>query len=128
MNRWVWPGVACLASTLALGSRYWTVSYHDLTVPTSLPVWALLLAVVLTVVLRVVTDAPWWLVFLAGALPVPIVVCARIAVDVALDPTSHNLFPFEVVIAAFVGAFLGGVGLGLGEVLRLARRTSAVGH
>jgi hypothetical protein len=127
MERWVWPGLACFASTLALGSRYWTMSYHDLQLPGALPLWALLLMLVFTVVLRAATDTAWWLVFLAGALPVPIVICARIAVEINIDPTSHNLFPFEVVIGLVVGAFFGGLGLGIGELIRLASRSLRVG-
>jgi ABC-type uncharacterized transport system permease subunit len=49
-------------------------------------------------------------------------VMARVAVDVASDPTSHNLWPIEVVIAAVLGAFWGLIAAGVGElVLRLRR-------
>ena len=54
------------------------------------------------------------LTFIAAAL----VVMLRIAVDLGKDPTSHNLWPFEVVLAAFVGAVASGVGLGIGFLLR----------
>lgn len=47
---------------------------------------------------------------LAAALPLPgwIVWGAKLALDLARDPTSHNLFPFEVLIgAAMALAYLG---------------------
>lgn len=42
--------------------------------------------------------------------------CFKIVVDTALDPTSHNLLPFELVMVAmlaFIASFLGSL-LGLG--------------
>jgi hypothetical protein len=54
--------------------------------------------------------------FLSGS--VVFVVAARIAVDTARDPTSHNLWPFEIVIAGFVGAVAAGLGITIGALVR----------
>jgi hypothetical protein len=57
---------------------------------------------------------------LAAAVPAGIVgfVILRIVVDTAGDPTSHNLWPFEVLIAGFASLAVTGV-------LALTRRMTA---
>jgi len=61
----------------------------------------------------------------AGA-GVPLAVLAKVAWDVAGDPTSHNLWPFELVIAlgvAAVPAVLGALaGWGLSALVPVDRR------
>ena len=41
-------------------------------------------------------------IFVIGA-AVPVAVLARVVIDAAKDPTSHNLWPLEFIIAAEVG-------------------------
>ena len=57
---------------------------------------------------------------LAAGAGVPVAVICKVAWDVVRDPTSHNLWPFEVAIALAVGAvpaILGAVaGWGLSRV------------
>ena len=54
---------------------------------------------------------------LLAALPIVVLlfVIARIVVDTSRDPTSHNLWPFEILMC-------GAIGLGVVGVLRIARR------
>ena len=56
--------------------------------------------------------------------PLPAAVIAfvvlRILVDTARDPTSHNLWPFEIII-------FGAVAVGIIGVLKIARRMMGVG-
>lgn len=63
---------------------------------------------------------------LAAGAGVPLAVLCKVAWDVASDPTSHNLWPFEVAIALAVGAvpaLLGAVaGWGLSVLMPVARR------
>jgi ABC-type branched-subunit amino acid transport system permease subunit len=49
-------------------------------------------------------------------------VLARVIVDVVRDPTSHNLWPFEIVIAVLVGAAAAVAGALLGSLLLWAGR------
>lgn len=58
---------------------------------------------------------------IAALVPVAVLafVALRIVVDTARDPTSHNLWPFEIIM------FGGGALLAIG-VLRLARRWTGV--
>jgi hypothetical protein len=46
----------------------------------------------------------------------------KILIDFQFDPTSHNLFPFEIIISSVIGfvAALIGVALGMGFKLRKA--------
>jgi hypothetical protein len=64
-------------------------------------------------------------VVVAG-LAVPAVVLLRVVIETAADPTSHNLWPFEVVIGAGVGALvaLAGAlaGIGFEWLARMRRR------
>jgi hypothetical protein len=60
------------------------------------------------------------------AAAVPAAVFARAVVDGMRDPTSHNLWPFEVAIAWMVGLAGAVTGVLIGSVLRrvLGLRTS----
>lgn len=59
---------------------------------------------------------------IAAAIPVAVIafVVLRILVDTARDPTSHNLWPFEIII-------FGAVAVGIIGVLKIARRMMGVG-
>jgi membrane protein implicated in regulation of membrane protease activity len=78
-----------------------------------------LLAFVLACVAVPLWNAARWhgLWRILAALPVLVVlfVIVRILVDTRRDPTSHNLWPFEVIM-------WGAIALGVAGVLRLARR------
>ena len=58
---------------------------------------------VLAAAARAVGKARFIAVILAVGAAVPAPILARIAVDTAKDPTSHNLWPFEFIIAAVIG-------------------------
>jgi hypothetical protein len=59
---------------------------------------------------------------LAAAIPVAVMafVIGRIIVDTSRDPTSHNLWPLEIIMS-------GAAGVGLIVVLALARRFTGAG-
>ena len=62
----------------------------------------------------------------AMALSMPVVVAARVVADTAADPTSHNLWPFEIALAMLVGFPCAIVGAMVGTWLafRALRRKS----
>jgi hypothetical protein len=107
----------CVAALLCVGIPYWLIPYHDLSLPSSLPRTGLFVVALAAFVIRVAAIARLrWAI--AG--PAAMVVCAvglRVAVEVSSDPTSHNLWPFELVIAAVVAGLWAGFGGGLGWVL-----------
>ncbi|HLU38269.1 MAG TPA: hypothetical protein VK081_02720 [Planctomycetota bacterium] len=113
-SRVAWAVLACVV----LGVRYWSASYGDLHLPDDLLQPELGLVVVLAGWLRFAhpTRTTTTLALMALA-PVGTVV-VRIVIDLARDPTSHNLFPVELVIAAVVGLLAAGLGVGLGALAR----------
>ena len=117
---WLWAGIVAALCAVVFGSAYWTASYSDLDIASiGLPLY--LIACVPVVVLRAVRAAPYVMASLALPAGLVFAVMARIAIDVTSDPTSHNLWPIEIVIAGVVGLFWGFVAAGVGElVLRLA--------
>jgi hypothetical protein len=111
--------LACAATcSLLIGATFWTAPYDTLDLPDSLYGPALLVLVAAAAGLRFSYPARTAAIvaILAGA--VVAVILIRIAADVAKDPTRHNLWPFEIVIAAFVGAAAAGAGVGLGSIAR----------
>ena len=120
-SSWWWTAVATTLVTLVYGTVYWTTPYSDLDIGSvTLAVYAV--AALPVVVLRALGVAPFLLS--AAVSPAGLVgaVIVRVAVDVWTDPTSHNLWPIEIVIAGVVGTFWGLLAAGLGElVLRLRR-------
>jgi uncharacterized membrane protein YccC len=115
---------AVLGGLLACGVPLWPIPYREVSMPSnpSGTLWMSLAAAAGVV-------AAW---LLRGRKPVAVfavtggfvlAVLARVAVETAADPTSHNLWPFEVVIAGAIG-FAGAVaGVGAARVVqRLSSR------
>jgi len=116
-----------ITCVLAIGVPYFRLDYAQVNLPNVLVGWGLLLVFVAAAGIRI-TDAAGFLSTSATlALVVPVVVMARVVRDTALDPTSHNLWPFEVVIAGMVGVFVALVGTIAGSLVRVAlnRRNGA---
>jgi hypothetical protein len=112
---------AFTAAFLAVGWPYWQVPYVQVSLPDTLLAPGLLVvggACAAAVVARVRALPVFAIV---GAAP-PAVVLARIVREVALDPTSHNLWPFEVVLAGMLGAAVALAGVALGRVIAKATR------
>lgn len=79
---------------------------------------ALLAFVLASIAIPLWNAARWrglWRLFAVLPAVVVILVIVRIIVDTSRDPTSHNLWPFEIVM-------FGAIALGVVGVLRLARR------
>ena len=73
------------AAFLAVGIPWWTAPYNHFTLSHPLAILGCLVLVCLS----------------AGAVPCAVMV--RVLVDVVKEPTSHNLWPFEVVLAGLFG-------------------------
>jgi ABC-type branched-subunit amino acid transport system permease subunit len=100
----------CVASFLAVGLPYWQIPYSDVQLPTTLMTPALIIVVLAAAIARVVGRSRFMVCVLAIGATIPAVVMARVAVDTAADPTSHNLWPLEVVLSGFVGAIVAAAG------------------
>jgi hypothetical protein len=111
---------ASLACVLAIGFPYWGLRYSQVNLPDALYGWGLLLVFVFSAAIRIGGTAAFLETMVGMALAVPSVVLLRVVYDTSFDPTSHNLWPFEIVIAAFVGAFVAALGTSAGSLVRWA--------
>jgi hypothetical protein len=99
----LWVGAACSAAFLAAGLPYWLVPYGKLNLPDALLHPGLGLVAVGALTVRLAGAASFSRSTHALGLTVPAAVSARVVVDCLHDPTAHNLWPFELVIALIVG-------------------------
>jgi len=110
-----------LAGVLACGLPLWPVPYQQVSMPgnPSASTWLLLgtfAGLIAGYLLRKRKRVP----ILAVTAGFALAVVGRVAVETAHDPTSHNLWPFEVVIAGAIGLVAALVGVGLARSLQRA--------
>lgn len=117
-------GLAFLVTFLAIGLLYWPLPYHSVNLPDALFTPALWLVPFGALLLRLLKVAPWWLATLVMAAPAPVAVLARIIVECSLDPTSHNLWPFEIILTLFVSVPLALLGAAAGAALARSVKSS----
>ncbi len=117
-----WLVAAFVNSFFAVGFPYWQIPYAKVSLPSTLYGMGLLVVGILAAAAHAFGKARLLTVILTvgGAVPAPIL--ARVAVDAAKDPTSHNLWPFEFIIAAVVGVLCSSAGALVGSLpARLSR-------
>lgn len=111
-----WLTAAFLLSLLAIGAGYWPVPYSRLDTGDLFGA-GMFVAATAALLLRLFALAPTWMIVLALAAAAPAVALGRVLADWATDPTTHNLWPIELVLAAALGlvwvslATLAGAGL-----------------
>lgn len=87
---------------LAIGTHYWARPYAELQLPSALLWWPVLLVFFGAVASRL-AGAGFLLSWLVAGAPLAIVVMVRVMRDTGADPTTHNLWPLELVIAGVLG-------------------------
>ena len=119
-----WLLIAFLIAFIGVGFRYWQVPYPKLSLPDSLYGPGLVAVGVVALMARAFGLARFWKVWLLIAASVPLAVLARVIVETSRDPASHNLWPFEIAIAAGLGLAFALVGTLLGSrfLLRSSKR------
>jgi hypothetical protein len=127
-TRWI-PAWGFIVSALAVGVPYFLTPYRELNLPNALygPSLCVLVA---TAALTLGCSATtfWKGVAIIGA-SIPAIILLRVAAETAADPTSHNLWPFEIIIGSIVGALCAFAGALVGWVSsRLRGRDSANSH
>jgi hypothetical protein len=105
---------------LIVGLPYWEIPYSKVALPNSLYGWYLVMVLLLPPALRVGVRASFMQSVSAVGVAVPATVLARVVIETLQDPTSHNLWPFEIIIAAGVGFSVALAGAVLGGLLVLA--------
>lgn len=119
-----WLAIGFAIAFVGVGFPYWQLAYSRISLPDSLYGPGLVAVGVVALMLRAFGVARFWKVWLIVAAAVPTAVAVRVAMEAASDPTSHNLWPFELLIAAALGlaASLAGTLLGSLFLLRSSRR------
>jgi len=117
---WWQPGF--LAAFFAVGIPYWLIPYNKLNLPDAVLGVGLLVLVVVAALARISSGRRFFVVVAVMGASVPAAVMARVIFDGFRDSSSHNLWPFELVIAVFVGGAAAFVGALIGSlVLRMSR-------
>ncbi len=128
MNRTQTPAlvVAFAMAFFAIGVPYWQIPYAKVALPDSIVNLWLLAPFVATAFVRAFNRVSFRRSFLVVGLAAPCAILLRVIVGIAVDPTSHNLWPFEVILAGGVGlgvSFCGAL-LGSGFLLLLGRNNA----
>jgi hypothetical protein len=109
--------IAFIVTFLSVGFPYWQIPYSKVSLPDSLYSYGVAIAFVVAIISRYYYRASFLQVFSVVGLAVPAVVMARVEFDTLKDPTSHNLWPIEIVIAAAIGLTISFIGALLASLL-----------
>lgn len=120
-NEFTAVSVVFAGTVLAVGIPYWAIAPDRLALPRDVQGIGLVIAAVLAAVACILTRVPAWAAGLAVVAAVPTAVMLRVIVDVARDPSTHNLWPFELVLAAGPGLVAGLMGAATGALVRRMR-------
>lgn len=122
-----WLAAAFVIGLVVVGIPYWQTRYSQVSLPDTLYGFGLLAVAILAAAARAFGKARIARVILIVGSAVPTAVLARIVIEAAKDPTSHNLWPLEIIIATMVGLVCSSVGALVGSVpsviSKLALRT-----
>lgn len=124
MNRSVLTVTVFMVSFLCIAQPYWQIPYSQIALPNSLLGPGALITGALAMFLRLDPKREFSSIVLACGGAFPAVVLSRIIYDVIFDSTSHNLWPFELIIAILCGLFVSAIGGGVGSLLYSSRGVS----
>ena len=110
---------------VAVGIPYWRIPYAQVALPNSIFNFGLLVTLLAPIWLRGVVRTSFAKAFMAVGLAAPAAIILRIVLETSADPTSHNLWPLEVILTAGVSVALAFVGAMLGSALRFLLSRSA---
>ncbi|MEZ5436193.1 MAG: hypothetical protein R3E67_06595 [Pseudomonadales bacterium] len=102
-NKSFWLWLAMAASFFAVGLPFWFIPYHQINLPSALLHPGLFVVAAAALLVYAFNIASFWRSTLMVTLSVVVSELARVIVDVAIDSTTHNLLPFEIIITFMVG-------------------------
>jgi hypothetical protein len=105
-----WEWLVLGLNFLIIGIPYWMIPYNQVNLPNALFTPALMLVTLSALFLYISRVTGFWRAILFAGGAIPAVVVVRIFVEVMQRPTSHNLWPFEVVIALLLALVCAGAG------------------
>jgi hypothetical protein len=118
----LWLAAAFVVGFFSVGFPYWQVTYAKVSLPDTLYGAGLLVVAVLAAAARAFGKARLAAVILGVGAAVPAAVLTRVVVETAKDPTSHNLWPLELIIAAMVGIACSSAGALVGSFPFFSKR------
>lgn len=104
-------------SFLLVGVPYWHLPYNKISLPNALFGVTVFPVIFIAVIARLYGKCNFEEVMLASGSSFPAVVLIRIIVEVTANPKTHNLWPFELVLAAIAGIIVGALGSGAGGIV-----------
>ncbi len=110
-----WLSLSAAAGFLAVGIPYWRMPYGEISLPDALLTPALTVVLLSALLLRAYRIAPFRDTVLVTGLSVGAAVLGRVVFEAVQDSTSHNLWPFEIVIALIVGFICAAAGAVVGN-------------
>lgn len=120
-NRFNWLRAAYLMSFLAVGIPYWLIPYHQVNLPSALIGPGLVLVVLAALGLRALSVASFWKITRVLGTTLAAAVLVRVIVEGIRDPSSHNLWPFEILIALLLGFACAVAGAAAGSLIARLR-------
>jgi hypothetical protein len=128
---WPWPAVVASICALAIAVPYWSADYADVE-GSGLGTFGAPAAAILGVAALALTGLHLGHkleIAIALCVPAPLVVVGRVLIDTASDPTTHSLWPVEIVLAIGISLppVLAGILIGWG-MRRLAGRSRHESH
>jgi prolipoprotein diacylglyceryltransferase len=124
-----WLKLAFVISFFAVGIPYWLVPYNQVNLPSTLLGPELFVVAIVTLIVQAKAIRPFWKTVRIIGAAFAAAVLARVIVEGLRDPSSHNLWPFEVVIALVVGFLCAILGASLGLlVARIRKRSPSPSH
>jgi hypothetical protein len=116
-----WLRTAFLLSFLGAGIPYWLIPYREVNLPSTLLGPGLVIVVLAALLLRACGVAPFWKTARTLGWALAAAVIARVVVEGIRDPSSHNLWPFEVAIALLLGFACSVTGAAIGGLIARLR-------
>lgn len=102
--------VAFAAAFAVVGIPYWRIPYQQVGLPGDLWGWGLVVVAAVAFAAQAILSTRFWSTALVVGAAVPAAVLARVVVEAAADPTTHNLWPLELVLSAVPGFVASGLG------------------
>ncbi len=123
-NSPAWRWIGFVIALLGVGFHYWQLPYANVNLPSSLLGPGLVAVGVVAMLLRAFGAGRFARIWLLIGASVPLAVVIRVIADTMHDATSHNLWPFELAIAAGLGLAASLIGTAIGSLflLRSSRR------
>lgn len=100
-----------------IGLSYWQIPYTKIALPNALFGYGVIVAFFASVLIRKNKDVTFLSTIAVCGSAFPAVVLVRVIYDGVIDTSSHNLWPFEIIIATIFGIIVSAPGATIGGVI-----------